>query len=321
MKKKNLLKDLLVFSMLVILLTSISSCAYKDNKIDDNDGSILITDSLGNSFAINEPPKSVVILESSFASIYKIAGGTYKGIPDNFEDYDLSLEGAINIGDYKTPNKELILACNPDLIIYSTKSSLEGHKAVVEELSSLNLGINFYGVDINSFEDYLYTLEQFTKITGDSKAYQKYGLDIKEEINNIVSKVPSDSNKKVLFIRARSNAYDVISSDNFVVSMLENLGTTNIGENVVALKDSARIINEEYILEYNPDYIFIVYMGTATNKIENNLKSSLYDKEFYPLLNAVKNDKVYILDKKLFNNKPNEKWAQAYQILFDYLYE
>lgn len=311
----------MVFSMLAIVLASISSCGKdEDTNINTNSKSITITDSLGNSFDLSNPPKSVVILESSFASIYQKAGGVYSGIPGNYEDYDLELGDAINIGDYKTPDKELILACNPDLIIYSTKSTLEGHKAIVEELSQLNMGINFYGVDINSFDDYLYTLDQFTNITGRKENYKTYGEDVLVNINNIKSSVPNIEEPKVLFIRARSNAYDVISSNNFVVSMLEDLHTINIGENVSVEKDSARVVNEEYILQYNPDYIFIVYMGNSTDKIEANLKSSLYNKEFYPLLNAVKNDKVYILDKKLFNNKPNEKWADAYQILFDNLY-
>ena len=301
-------------------MASISSCAKVETQDTSNKDVITVTDSKGNTIEFKQTPKTVVILESSFAGIYLNAGGEYKGIPSNYEDYGLELNNAVNIGDYKTPNKEIILSLNPDLIIYSTKKSLEGHKAIVEELSSLNMGINFYGVDINSFEDYLYTLEQFTKITGNKDAYQTYGLDIQKQIDDIIKQVPETKDKKVLFIRARSNAYDVISSDNFVVSMLEELNTINIGENVVAEKDSARIINEEFILEYNPDYIFIVYMGNSTDKIEANLKSTLYDKEFFNQLNAVKNDKVYILDKQLFNNKPNERWAQAYQILFDYLY-
>jgi len=307
--------------MLAISLASFSSCKSKDDetKVDTNEGT-LITDSAGNSFVLKEKPKSVVILESSFACIWKLAGGTYTGIPSNFEDYDLSLDGATNIGDYKTPNKETILSLNPDLIIYSTKSTLEGHKAIKEELESLGLGINFYGVNIDSFEDYLYTLEQFTKITGNTEAYNTYGLKVKEDIQNIIAKVPQGTKPKVLFIRARSNAYDVISSNNFVVTMLNDLNTENIGDKVSVEKDSAKLVNEEYILDYNPDFIFIVYMGNSNDKIEANLKSSLYDKEFYPLLNAVKNGKVYVLDKKLFNNKPNEKWAIAYQTLFDYLY-
>lgn len=315
------MKSFIVFSMLAILLASVSSCEKKEvANIDTNSKSVTITDSLGNSFQLTEAPKSVVLLESSFANIYLKAGGTYKGIPSNYEDYDLELGDAINIGDYKMPDKETILSCKPDLIIYSTKSTLEGHKTIVEELSGLNIGINFYGVNINSFDDYLYTLNQFTKITGCYENYKIYGTDILDKINVIKSNVPSSTSPKVLFIRARSNAYDVISADNFVVSMLKDLNATNIGESVAVEKDSSRIVNEEYILQYNPDYIFIVYMGNSTSKIEANLVLSLYNKEYYPLLNAVKNDQVYVLDKKLFNNKPNEKWAEAYQILFNYLY-
>ena len=37
-------------------------------------------------------------------------------------------------------------------------------------------------------------------------------------------------------------------------------------------------------------------------------------------LDAVKNEKLYFLDKHLYNLKPNARWAEAYELLEDMLY-
>ena len=42
--------------------------------------------------------------------------------------------------------------------------------------------------------------------------------------------------------------------------------------------------------------------------------------EVRPSLSAVKNGKVYYLEKSLFHNKPNSRFAEAYKVLAQYLY-
>ena len=37
-------------------------------------------------------------------------------------------------------------------------------------------------------------------------------------------------------------------------------------------------------------------------------------------LSAVKNGKVFYLEKSLFHNKPNSRFAEAYKVLAQYLY-
>jgi len=36
-------------------------------------------------------------------------------------------------------------------------------------------------------------------------------------------------------------------------------------------------------------------------------------------LDAVKNGRLYVMDKTLFNLKPNERWAEAYEELYEKL--
>ena len=44
------------------------------------------------------------------------------------------------------------------------------------------------------------------------------------------------------------------------------------------------------------------------------------DNPVWQELSAVKNDQVYFLEKSLFHNKPNSRFAEAYQKLAEILY-
>lgn len=51
-----------------------------------------------------------------------------------------------------------------------------------------------------------------------------------------------------------------------------------------------------------------------------NVEELLTSNPAWASLTAVKNDHYYILDKRLFNLKPNAKWGEAYKQLADILY-
>jgi iron complex transport system substrate-binding protein len=51
-----------------------------------------------------------------------------------------------------------------------------------------------------------------------------------------------------------------------------------------------------------------------------NVEKLLKSNAVWSSLTAVKNDRYYVLDKTLYNNKPNKRWGEAYQQLADILY-
>ena len=76
----------------------------------------------------------------------------------------------------------------------------------------------------------------------------------------------------------------------------------------------------EVIIKQNPDYIFVVYMGNDTAKIEEQLELALFSNGAWETLSAVKNGNVHIMEKELFNMKPNARWGEAYEKLANILY-
>ena len=81
--------------------------------------------------------------------------------------------------------------------------------------------------------------------------------------------------------------------------------------------------HEEYtcrIIEEDPDMIFIVQQGNDTEGTQQALQDALTGNPAWAGLTAVKEDRVYHMDRKLFHFKPNNRWDQSYEQLEQILY-
>jgi len=297
-KKRS--KSLLI--ALILSISALNSCTTKGVQYD--------LDTLTN---IKEPTR-VVILEASLADVYTLAGGTYIGISDDYSQYSLPIENVTIIGTAHYPELAKIQPLNPDLVIYSNKK--QSHVDIASKLNELK--INTYGCSIESFDDYLNLLNSFTTLLGNSDLYKTYGSDIKNNIDSLIAQASTKETSKVMFVRAKSTDYSVIGTDNFVVDMLNDLNTTNV------LPESY-IFNENqlsFLLSQNPDYVFYTYMGTKNKETSKKyLEEHLLNLESFKTINASVNNNIYELDPALFNYKPNSRWYEAYQILYNYLYD
>lgn len=309
-------KFLPLILILVISLSLFSAC----NILDEEEGEIQITDFTNKTLYFNETPSKVVILQASLASVWKLAGGSYVGISNDYESYGLTLDDAEIIGSTKSPSLEKIVSLSPDLVIYSSK--ITGQQAAADVLN--NMKIKTFSAEINDFEDYLLCLNKFTSLTGREDLYKLNGLDVQANINNIISKVPTGDKTSVLFVRCKSSGLDIIGRDNIACDMLENLNTTNIAKNEIdsiVKIDSANLnTSMEFVIKSDPQFIFFVYMGAQDVSVTEKFISSTLEEDAWKNLTAVKTKNYFVLDSKLFHYKPNERWAESYQVLFDILY-
>ena len=100
-------------------------------------------------------------------------------------------------------------------------------------------------------------------------------------------------------------------------AMLTDLGVKNLAdENRSLLKD----FSLESVIEMNPDFIFVVPMGNDNAAAMKALEDQTAANPAWATLSAVENGRYITLDPHLFQYKPNERWDQSYQVLFDALY-
>lgn len=256
----------------------------------------------------------VVILYGSFAEIWQLAGGKLVGTTkDAIEERKMVLgEETEIVGTVKDPNLEQILALNPDFVIMS--ADIAAQTALEESLDEMQIPNASMRVD--TFEDYLKFLRIACDMTEREELYQENGIKVKEQIEQILAKIPKDEEKKVLLLRAYSTGIKAKTDDNFTGVILKNLGLTNIAKKYPSLLEDMSI--EEVIME-DPDFIFVITMG-AEEKALQALKDSVESDPAWNALKAVKNEHYIILPKELFHYKPNAKWAESYEYLAKIIY-
>ena len=95
------------------------------------------------------------------------------------------------------------------------------------------------------------------------------------------------------------------------------MGCVNIADSDTSLLDDLSL---EAIVVADPDYIFVTTQGNDTDAAIRNIDKLLTSNPAWSALTAVKQGRYYVLDKKLYNLKPNAKWGEAYKQLADILY-
>ena len=281
-------------------------------------GQISFTDSTGAEVTLFDCPEKVAVLFSSYAQIWQLAGGEVAVTVGESVERGFAPEGTalVDSGAGKSIDRELLLAEKPDLIIGS--ADIAAQAEVCQEMAKLGIPSALFRVD--DFSQYLSMLKICTQITGCAQAYETHGTAVSKEIDAILAAAENTGlpKKKILFIRAGSS-YSATKAkrapDNFVCTMLDQLGAQNIADEAAVLLDSLSL---EEILLQDPDYIFITTMGSE--EAAKGYVQTLFAEEGWKDLSAVKAGNYTFLAKELFHFKPNHRWAEAYRQLFDLLY-
>lgn len=302
--------------LIIILINIVITGCNQDDNIENNYYSF--KDSSNYEVVLKEKPKNVAVLFSSFVEVWNLAGGETKitvgeSVSRGFVEKDVILVDS-NAG--KQINTEILISANPDFVICSMDISAQVKTS--ELMRNNNIPCALFKID--TFDEYLNFLKICTDITGKNEIYQNYGVDIKENIDEMILSTKNiDGVKNILFIRAGSSSSATKakgSNDHFACKILKDLKTNNIADEAKILLDGLSI---EEVLIRNPDYIFISLMGNEESS--RKYINSVINSEIWKELSAVKNGKVYILPKNLFQYKPNHKWDLAYKYIMDIIYE
>lgn len=288
-------------------------------KSTQNQEVVTFTDALGREVSVPKEPERVVALIGSFADIWILAGGDLcAAAEDAWEDFELDLSDAVNIGGAHSPNLELIFSADPDFVIASASTS--SNVEMKETLEAAGITVAYF--DVDDFEDYLAMLDVCTDITGRKDLYEKNGLEIQSRIEEVKRDIEEQSlpeeRRKVLLLRAHSGSVKAKGSEGTILGeMLANLGCINIADSDASLLETLSI---ESIIRQEPYRIFVVTMGNDSQKALDNLYKMMDENPAWGSLEAVAEGRIHLMDRRLFHNKPNADWAVAYEKLSEILH-
>lgn len=271
-------------------------------------------DDLGREVTVSEPER-VAALIGSFTDIWMLSGGEVTAAAnDSWESLQLPLgEEVVNLGSIQEPDIEKLIASQPDLVLASvnTDADLE----MEEILTQAGIPTAYFAV--SNFDEYLHMLDICTQITGRRDLYEQNGLKVQEQIERTKERIDG-SKPKVLFLRASSSSVKAKGSEgNVCGEMLSDLGCINIADSNHGLLDD---LSMEAIIAADPDYIFVTIQGNNQEAAMQNVEEMLLASPAWSSLHAVKEGNYHLLDKRLYNLKPNAKWGDAYEGLADILY-
>lgn len=302
--------------LLCLSLFGLTACGSRAEKAKEV-SKITFTDALDRTVTLEEEPKKVAALLGSFADIWTLAGGTLCAAPDDaWEDFGLEMD-AVHLGGAHSPSLEVLLSSDPDFVLAS--ASTTSNVDMQEALEGADIPVAYF--DVDHFDDYLEMLDICTDITKRKDLYEKNGLKVQKKIEEIKQKYqkekPSDQDQKILLIRTSASSIKAKGSQGTILGeMLADLGCNNIADSDKSLLENLSL---ETIIRENPSHIFVVTMGNDEAAAKASFESMTRENLAWSSLEAVKSGRVHVMDKALFNLKPNDRWAESYQVLYETL--
>ncbi|NHN29675.1 siderophore ABC transporter substrate-binding protein [Paenibacillus agricola] len=193
-----------------------------------------------------------------------------------------------NIGTLQEPDFEKISAMKPELILISGRQ--QAHYA---ELSKIAPTV-FVGVDNKRYmESFAENVKVIAKIYGKEAAADAELAKITENVKKVNAKAAA-SNKKgliTLVTGGKASAYGPGSRFGFIHDVLGVVPS----EKNIEVSTHGQTISFEYIVEKNPDILFVVDRETAVGESKTTAKQVI-ENELVMKTNAFKNGSIVYLD-------------------------
>ena len=258
-------------------------------------------------------PQRVISLLGSYGEVWQEAGGTLIATTEDAAQGDV-----VSLGSHSEPNMELLLALNPDFVILSADTA--AHPAVGDLLESAGIPHGYFSMQ--TWQGYMDMMKTFTQITGRDDLYANAETTVQQPIGECIAAAqscPDFGKKTALLLRAYVTSVKAKGSEGTVAGpILREMGLVNIADSDSMLTENLTL---EAILAADPDYIFAVTMGADQEGAEKMLEDALLSNPAWNTLTAVREGRFVVLDRDLFHLRPNGRWAQSYETIYEIVYE
>lgn len=270
---------------------------------------------------------AVVALMGSFAKTWQLAGGSLVGATDDaFADYDLDgAEGIASVGDFSSPSLERVLALSPSLVVMSASTAGRGGTSSQAELAAPleEAGVPVLAFKVTLFGDYLRMLGTCCGLTGRWDLYRSAGLDTRDRIDRVLADAARAREEQgaaaptCAIMTTYSGGTRVLGSSTQAGAVAADLGALNVADTAPSLLSDYSL---ESLIEQDPDFIFVQAMGNTSEAAQRALRDQTEANPAWASLTAVRQGRFVLLDPRLFQYKPLDRWDEAYRFMARSLY-
>lgn len=309
--------------------TLVSYYLQKADEVVITDTHVIVTDDSGRGeLTIEKNPQNAAVLYGSLACLWYEAGGVSPlliGGSSAISLYEEQIgrditqdEGVTIISESSSGSEwdiEKIIANKPDLIVVSM--GMKGYASI--GASAEAAGIPVIAIQYDHVQDYLKWFKVFCNLTGHPELWEEIANATAEKIIEIVSQVPTDvASPKVAVLGVVSGKLRAYGTEAAAGTVVKELGGTNVFDDGTKPFESVDI-DLEQLYAAAPELIVVNQRGKA-GATQKELEEVVGGNPVWNELAAVKNEKVFFLEKGLFHNKPNHRYQEAYLVMAQYLY-
>lgn len=210
---------------------------------------LTITDSLGNEVTIEEEPQRVISLAPADTEILFAlgVGDRVKGRTD-YCSYPEEASEVESIGTYTSPNTELILSMEPDVIFASDYID----DSIKEQVEST--GAKTVVFSANSVEEVKTVILQAGQILNVNEKARELTDSMDAELKELQVTLSSVKEKKSVFVDIGS--FYSAGPGSLLADMLDKMGVTNVAADT---GEAYPQLSVEMIIEKNPDFYLSLY--------------------------------------------------------------
>ena len=310
--KKNGIKSLfLVFMMTVLIFSFGTGCTKQDAENEKGNSEseektnkevnypLDITDQFGNKVTIEKEPKRIVSLAPSHTEILFALGLGEKiaGVTDfcNYPKEALSKE---KVGSYQNINLEKIISLEPDLVIQYGQGNEETNNKMREAKIAL---VSYEPENVSQIED---TIVDIGKITNTEEKAKEIVSSMEKRKDAVVEKV-KNAKKISTFYEIWYDPLMAAGPGSFMDELINLAGGKNIAGDAA---EGYPQFDLEQLVERNPD----VYLVSKDSKEKTT--DSIRKRPGYEDINAVKNDRIYLLDPDIVS-RPGPRIIDALELI------
>ncbi|MEK4920740.1 helical backbone metal receptor [Cytobacillus sp. FSL R5-0569] len=243
---------------------------------------VTLTDAADQEVVIEEEPEAIVSLIPSNTEIaFELGlGEKVVGVSD-FDNYPEEVADIEKIGGQEF-NVEAIIALNPDVVL-AHNSGAHNSTEGLDQLRDAGITVLIVN-DAQNFEEVYDSIEMIGKATGATEEANQTVEEMKTRLAEIEEKAKSVEEKKSVFVEisAAPSLYTA-GQKTFIDDMLNLIQAENVIE-----EEGWPQIDEEAVIEKNPDVIITTYGYYTENAVE-----TLLSREGWQDVTAVKEKQVY----------------------------
>lgn len=311
MNKKSIrmIGILLIF---VLGFTLLSGCVKESNPNDaqdidesqnveenGNNYPMEVTDAFGNTVTLEKQPTRIISLAPSHTEILyslglddKIVGVT------TYCDYPEEAKSKEKVGDAMAVNVERVIELNPDLVIQYGPGNEDTNNKIKDA------GIPILSYEPESIDEVIELINEIGKITGTGRAATILTTDMMAKRDYIITKVQNVEKPKV-FYEIWNEPLMAAGPGSFIDELINLAGGENIANDA---KGEYPEFELEQLIERNPD----VYL--SSKDFEEKTIESIKSREGYDSINAIKNDRVYLLEPNI-TSRPGPRIVEGLELI------